>query len=419
MAKRGARSWLILGILTALILYIAAQLIPVFFRGYQTQTAVTSTLADAVPARGIAVRREQALESAGGVLNYLAEDGKRVSSGAAVAEVFSGQAQAQSWALKTRLDAHLEMLEQSQTQDLAGGMDVDQLIRQQQDGLIELLSLLDGGYYSGLEEAKNNLTMVANRLAEASGQTLDLSSQIAQVTALRDAAAAAAGTVQYLYAPGQGGYYSSMTDGMEGTLNPDTAAAMSREELLSLVDGSQVQLTRGAGKVISDYEWYYYCFVDASAAERFISEDKQIEVEIDFDYTDATEIPATVVRVEEDANGGPALVVLKCDYINDETVNLRTETAQISFARYEGVCIEQSAVHIVTDEEGNQVTGVYVKYGNTVEFKRIDPIFENDHYVIVPAKTRIGSDENSMKNEVLLYDEIIVSGKDLYDGKLL
>ena len=65
MAKRGARSWLILGILTALILYIAAQLIPVFFRGYQTQTAVTSTLADAVPARGIAVRREQALESAG------------------------------------------------------------------------------------------------------------------------------------------------------------------------------------------------------------------------------------------------------------------------------------------------------------------------------------------------------------------
>ena len=130
MAKRGARSWLILGILTALILYIAAQLIPVFFRGYHTQTAVTSTLADAVPARGIAVRREQALESAGGVLNYLAEDGKRVSSGAAVAEVFSGQAQAQSWALKTRLDDQLEMLEQSQTQDLAGGMDVDQLIRQ-------------------------------------------------------------------------------------------------------------------------------------------------------------------------------------------------------------------------------------------------------------------------------------------------
>ena len=419
MAKRGARSWLILGILAALILYIAAQLVPVLFRGYQTQTAVTSTLADAVPAKGIAVRQEQALEGGSGVLNYLVEDGKRVSSGAAVAEVFTGQAQAQSWALKTRLDAQIAMLEQSQTQELAGGIDVDQLIRQQQDGLLDLLSLLDSRQYSELDKVKNNLTMIANRMLEASGQTVDLSAQIAQATALRDAAAAAAGTVQYLYAPGQGGYYSSMTDGMEQTLTPETAAAMSREELLTLVEGNATQPARSAGKVISDYEWYYYCFVDAAAAERFISESGTIEVEIDFDYTGATEIPATVVRVEEDPGGGQALVVLLCDYINSETVNLRAETAQISFARYEGVCIEQSAVHIVTDEEGNQVTGVYVKYGNTVEFKQIDPIFENDHYVIVPAKTRVGSDENSMKNEVLLYDEIIVSGKDLYDGKLL
>lgn len=419
MSKRGARSWLILGVLAALIIYIAAQLIPVLFRGYQTQTAVTSTLADAVPAKGIAVRQEQAIEGGGNVLGYLVEDGKRVSSSAAVVEVFNDQAQAQSWALKGRLDAQLETLEQSQTQELAGGMDVDQLIRQQQEGLIELMSLIDSCQYSELDEVKNHLTMISSRMLEASGQVVDLSAQIAQVTALRDAAAAAAGTVQYLYAPAQGGYYSSMTDGLEQTLSPDTAASMSADELYALIDSTQVQPTRSAGKVISDYVWYYYCFVDAADAERFVSEGRTIEVEIDFDYTDATEIPATVVRVEEDPDGGPALVVLMCDYINSETVNLRTETAQISFARYEGVCIEQSAVHIVTDEEGNQQTGVYVKYGNTVEFKKIDPIFENEHYVIVPAKTRIGSDEESMKNEVLLYDEIIVSGKDLYAGKLL
>ena len=30
-----------------------------------------------------------------------------------------------------------------------------------------------------------------------------------------------------------------------------------------------------------------------------------------------------------------------------------------------------------------------------------DPIFENEEYVIVPAKTRVGSDEQSLKNEVL------------------
>lgn len=81
--------------------------------------------------------------------------------------------------------------------------------------------------------------------------------------------------------------------------------------------------------------------------------------------------------------------------------------------------IEQSAVHIVTDDEGVQRRGVFVKYGNVVQFKRIDPTFENDQYVIVPAKIQPGSDDESLKNEVLLYDEIITSGKDLYDGKLL
>ena len=130
MSERRGRHWG--GILIVLVLlagYIAVQLIPVMMRGYETQTAVTSTLADAVPAKGIAVREEQTLEYSGtGVLTYLVEDGSRVAPGAAVGEIFASEAQARSWQNKEKLDAQLEMLGQSQTQELSGGTDIEQLL---------------------------------------------------------------------------------------------------------------------------------------------------------------------------------------------------------------------------------------------------------------------------------------------------
>lgn len=419
MREHSRRHWGgIFVVLLLLAIYIAAQLVPVLMRGYETETAVSSTLADAVPAKGIVARQEQTLEYTGsGVLTYLLEDGSRVAPGAAVGEIFTGQAQAESWKKKNELDEEIKTLEESQTQELSGSADIEQLLKNQQQNLLGLIELLDTGRYDNLDEVRNALTLSANRMQDATGDTTqDYSAQIAALTAERDAAAAAAGTVEYLYAPSPGGYYSSHTDGLEQTITPQALDALDAAALSQLVDSTEAEPVQSAGKLISDYEWYFYCLVDDADADRFVNENGEVEVEVDFDYTGLTEIPATVVSVTRDPEGGKAKVVLLCDYINAETVNLRVETAQISFARYEGVCIPQSAVHIVTDEEGTQRRGVYIKYGNVVEFKQIDPIFENEEYVIVPAKTKIGTDEN---NEVLLYDEIIISGKDLYEGKLL
>ena len=63
---------------------------------------------------------------------------------------------------------------------------------------------------------------------------------------------------------------------------------------------------------------------------------------------------------------------------------------------------------------------LYVKYGNIARFCKIDPV-DNDHplvtdgdYILVLPKGTDGS-----VSQVRLYDEIIVSGQNLYDGKLL
>ncbi|MEG1407181.1 MAG: HlyD family efflux transporter periplasmic adaptor subunit, partial [Ruthenibacterium sp.] len=59
------------------------------------------------------------------------------------------------------------------------------------------------------------------------------------------------------------------------------------------------------------------------------------------------------------------------------------------------------------------VIGVYVKYGNLIKFRKIDVLYENDTYLLVP-KTYTKD-----VNEVKMYDEVILSGKNLADGKTI
>ena len=60
------------------------------------------------------------------------------------------------------------------------------------------------------------------------------------------------------------------------------------------------------------------------------------------------------------------------------------------------------------------VKGVYVKYGNLARFRKITVLYQDDQYILVPEGGKVGTD-----NEVRLFDEVIVEGTDLYDGKIL
>lgn len=82
---------------------------------------------------------------------------------------------------------------------------------------------------------------------------------------------------------------------------------------------------------------------------------------------------------------------------------------QVDLKTYEGIRIDKAALHIVNGQRG-----VYVKYGNLQRFLKITTLYENDSYILVPEDGKLGS-----ANEVRLYDEIIVQGTNLEDGKLL
>ena len=56
--------------------------------------------------------------------------------------------------------------------------------------------------------------------------------------------------------------------------------------------------------------------------------------------------------------------------------------------------------------------GVYIKYGSAVKFRLVDIIYETEDYVVSSVTEGNGA-------YLALYDEIIVSGKQLYVDKEL
>ena len=142
---------------------------------------------------------------------------------------------------------------------------------------------------------------------------------------------------------------------------------------------------------------------------------------------------ATVTEVTIDAEKDIARFVLRCNSINGDVLCLNHARARISTSESTGLRVPAAAVHYLKEDgteaetQGeNYIPGVYVKYGNIARDyyasinRDIDPV-DADHplvtegdYILVLPKGTDGS-----VSQVRLYDEIIVSGQNLYDGKLL
>ena len=377
------------GLILALLMlvpagYIGVQMVQVLRTNYQTQTAVAYSMSDVVRCDGMLAMDETVIPYEGaGVLGYQVNNS------------------AQNRTLSEKLTEELSVLEKSQA---GAAADVEALMNQNQQGIYSALDLLESGNYTGLSDARASIQLAQNKMQLTMGVVSDFSARIADLTARRDAADAAS-VYTPITAPAAG-YFVSAQDSEKQMYTPEALAAMSPAELKeALAQPSQTNDANVAGKLILDYRWRYYGLVTQKQAEKFV---EGTRVEISFPNVSAESVPATVVNVTVDEENGTAKVELLCDYINETVVTLEHEKADITFATYEGIRIDRQALHIV---EGQNC--VFVKYGNLVYQKNITILFENEDYILVPSKTTTG------ENEVKLFDEIVVRGTDLYDGKIL
>lgn len=382
--------------------YIIVQLYVILGRDYKTETAIAYTMADSVELDGFVMF--DAVNVAGeGNLGYLVEDGERVSEGTVIAEKYTDDSQSAAREQLIRLQNNIDLLTKSQN---SAGSDLTLLTTQTKTALYNLLDQLDTASYSGMQDAESEFLLAQNRLQISTGQASGFQSTIAELEAERDTVAAQLAGLETITAA-ENGYFISAASAMpldleEQTLKDATPAQI--QELLQ--EGVSLSTESLAGRIVEGFSWRFYTVCDLETAERF---DGLTDVHISIPGKEETPLDATVSSVELDEEAGLAKIVVECQTINSDVLRLGQETAKIDLETYQGIRIDKNALHIVDGEKG-----VYVKYGDLQRFRKIQVLYEEDQYMLVPADGAVGTD-----NEVRLYDEIIVEGSNLQDGGLI
>ena len=382
--------------------YIIVQCFVIFRRSYKTETAIKYTLAESITLDGV-VAFDSVDVAGSGDLGYLVQDGERVTNGTTVAEVYTDDSQGLQRERLDRLERTITLLTKSQN---STGSDLSVLTNQTKQALYNLLDKINTAQYSGITDAEDTFLLAQNRLQVSTGQTAGFADTIAALQVEYDSIKAQLDALQTITAT-TNGYFSSTA--------ASPAIAADRQALddadpatlqKMLADGFPAAATDRAGQITTGFSWKFYVVCDLDTAARF---DNISSVKISVPGKQNTPLSATVEEVAPDKDNGIAEIVLQCQTINAEVLSFGQETAQIDLKTYEGIRIDKEALHIVDGQRG-----VYVKYGNLQRFLKITTLYENDSYILIPENGKIGTD-----NEVRLYDEIIVQGTNLQDGKLL
>lgn len=415
------------------LVYVGYQGYLATHRSIQTETAMYGQVSDVLQAQSFIIRNEQVIdESANGVLSYRVADGTRVAQGGVIADVFSTEEDASAQRTIEQLDeeiANLQALSQPADYFVANpSMLADQIYSAMEDVALGV----NQNSFSQLTTWKESLLSALTRRQLITGEECaeNLSQRISQLESQRSSLESQAGdSIGTISAP-QAGYFISSVDGLESAVDVEDVENLTVAQVEELLSQDATRDSSAVGKICQDFNWYVACVFDEDDMVHLEGVDS---VYLDIPFASTEQIPATVVARNYDKDSGDTAVVFQCSYMDSDIAAVRNEAVQVTVATYSGVLVNERALrfedveYTTTDEDGNTVTqvaenvrGVYVLYGGQLEFVQVFTDHSVNGYAI--CKTELSSEEQAAlvtSSTIQLYDQVVVEGTDLYDGKVI
>ena len=408
----------IAAIAVALVIYFGFYVAKVFSEPYTTALAYTYTSNDSAEAVGILVRQETVLPAQTGIVDVTRSEGEKVGVGQSVAQVYrDSQAQNNQADLEALAD-QIQLLEYSSD---GGGVDSAAKLDENILQAVTALHAASGvGDYNQLEDQARTLKSTVLKRGYVYGNGLgaeELSQKLndlkSQYAALKQQTSSSTSSVR---AP-QSGVFSTLVDGYETAVTPQTVFQLTPSSLSALLAGQGKETGGGMGKLITSTRWYFAAALPVSVAER-LKEGSTATLRFSGDFDQ--DIDMRVDQIGE-AEGDKSVVVFSTDRYLSQTTLLRQQTAELIFNSWSGLRIPKQALRMekstYTDKETGQEVqnnrlGVYALLGGRAEFKTVEVVTEGDDYYVVRSTT----DES---DALRAGDEVIVRATELYDGQLL
>lgn len=387
-----------------------------FFEGFsadiETEYATLVTDSDVVPLDAYIMRSESVIFAAsatsGHSVGYVFSDGTKVHGGQVVADIYTGDGSSDEAIVD--LDRRIDLLESSNLTDGMTSSDtyvIDSKI-QNYYYLIHQSTLL--GNYSNLTKRRDELLTLINKRRILTGVTTGYSDRIESLTAERALLSAGQDTIAESVEAPYAGYFYSTTDGYESTFSASKVESLTLAEFDKMLSSQPTRYSdRAVGKMVSDFNWYIVCETTRDSLRYFT---KGYSYYVNFPYNDDISIKMTLSNIVSEVGSDRVLLVLETERIPEDFSFRRMQPVELVRSSYTGYRVPISAARLV---DGKQ--GVYIMIGNTIEFREIDILLEMDGYYIVAEQDPVNDPDYASK--LGLYDQIVVSGKNLYDGKLI
>ena len=397
------RRVLIVSLSLFLLLYVGFQAWRVMRPSIVTVRAQTQSVDDFIAGQGFVLHDEQLLtDSAKGIIDYALDDGERVDKNGVVARGYATAAQAENERLLRALDLTLAQLRSTTGVTGASAVDITALRSDISDRFFALLAAAHSAQLTGLSDTAADFTGLLNELQVVTGETQGFDARIAELQAERDKLAAAqTGSAGQVTSP-ISGYFVSHADGYEGAFDMKNILKITPDQVTRLLQ-MKPSAVQAVGKVVTSYEWYVAMRLSDEEAGRLKQGDT---VRMRFPFVGGGDLPATISALNHGGDGSWA-VVLRCDYMTSALSVLRSGDVHIVLGTYTGLKIDADDVVVK-----NGVKGVYIRDGSVARFRKLNPVYYGDGFLLSQPDPYDGS-------LLQVYDKIIVGGGDLTDGQVI
>lgn len=365
-------------------LYIVIQLVGDITPTVTTTPAVMSTESEYENATAYIMRREMVLTSpsAGGAMRYLLDDGEMVSLGEDAAYIYPAE-DAETIARADEIEGEIALLETAlkKSQSSENILGVSASLSGTYAELMQNISVND---YGGAANLSDELRRLLIRYDAYRGSDNDIKSTITAMNSeLTRLLSLCGNTLADVTAPCSG-YYFRYCDGYESIFGEDLIDHFSSDAFYAAL-GAAPSIPQGAvGKIVEGSQWYIAATVTEHSSGDYNIGD---EYNIIFENNSGTSVPMTLESItDDDVTGGLILLF-----------STRTMPVGFNYQRLQQVRVEQKLlsgyrIPMSAVRAYRGMTGVYTLSGGLVSFRRIDILYQNDDYCIAAEYSTVSGD---------------------------
>lgn len=391
-------------IVILVVVFLVHQAYSSFYSPIKTENAEYYVADEGINAYAMVIRQEKVIVSNGsGALHFRLSNGNRISRNGVLADVYGDNSASLTVSKIDDINRKISDIEEVSGYNDTSATDISLVNLAVSDSLNDFVFNCSANNFAQNEDREQKMLLSFNKKLFLTGDNVDFSAKLnelkSELEALKAQLPAPVGSV----IADMSGYFVSAVDGYESRLQTETIDDLT-PEVLSKIKPDKVP-QNAVGKIVSDYDWYLAIEVSIGESAKYTAGD---ELLVKTNVRNNDELKVTVKQINLSSKSDKAVLVLSCKEMNKELAEMRSGPVTIISKEYKGLKLSKKALRVV-----NGKTGVYVVSGLTLKFVTVDIIYNTDDYII--CKQNNIDDKTALR----LYDEVVVKGKNLYEGKVI